>query len=679
MKMTLGQKITVSVVVMQIFVLVLLAGFVITNTSDETKETAIHNMQTVTQERAQIVINYVEQTESTLTAYSRAGEITALLKNPTDPEITAVAQKYTETFSGDIANLEGLYASEWDTHVLTHTNAAVVGITTREGDGLKSLQNAMIEANGVYNTGIIISPASQQQIVSLYRAVLDESGNPIGLVGGGVFTEGLIGILDGLTIKGMENAVYCMVNSKDATYIFAADPEKKATPVEEAYIVDLCEELNGKTEDTNGYIEYEKNGEKYISTYQYIAEYGWIFFIEDSESEIFAATDQLRNILIIISVIALIVLSVVSLIVIRRMTKPLDVVNKGISDLQRLDITEKRDVHKYVSRGDELGSISQATESLVDSLRNIVDTLQNCCGTLDDKADALHQSAAELIDCVSDSVATTEEFSASIENTNTIVVNVDDEIGKINTVVQDVRTRITHSVDASSKVIVSAYSMKEQADAAYYSGQTTLDKTRTSVQGALSGLRELSKINELASEILSISGKTNLLSLNASIEAARAGESGRGFSVVAGEIGKLAETSKNTASAIQELCEAADASIETVNMCFDTIMEFIEKDVVGQFKDFTEKSTVYSQEVASIKMQLDSVEVAVKELYQYVMQISEHMDNVKTITNENQCAIDTIVDKNEGTSEIAGIIQRQSEENKQLAMRLESIINQFSK
>ena len=190
-------------------------------------------------------------------------------------------------------------------------------------------------------------------------------------------------------------------------------------------------------------------------------------------------------------------------------------------------------------------------------------------------------------------------------------------------------------------------------------------------------MRELSKINDLASEILSISGQTNLLSLNASIEAARAGEAGRGFAVVAGEIGKLAETSRNTASAIQILCKEANDSIDTVNNCFDTIIEFIEKDVVERFREFADKSTTYSEQVDSIKNQLDSAENAVKQLSEFATEIETNMEDVKCITNENQVAINTIVEKTDHTPAIARMVQRQSEENKELSLKLESIIEQF--
>jgi methyl-accepting chemotaxis protein len=303
--------------------------------------------------------------------------------------------------------------------------------------------------------------------------------------------------------------------------------------------------------------------------------------------------------------------------------------------------------------------------------------LKNSCGTLENKSEQLHSSSAELIECVVDSVATTEEFSASIENTNTIVLDVDKRIGNIYEVVQHVLNNIEESVKSSNEVIESAQSMKEQANLAYSDGKETLVKTKTKIQEALEDLKELTKINELAADILQISGQTNLLSLNASIEAARAGEAGRGFSVVAGEIGNLADLSQNTASDIQHLCEEANTGISTVNDCFHTVVEFIENEVVGQFEDFANKSTEYSREVDGVKVQLENIEKAVQQLYEYVMEIGKNMENVKCITNENQLAIDTIVEKNENTSEIAATIQKQSEENKDMSDELGEIVSKF--
>ena len=65
-------------------------------------------MTTIADERSRIIRNYVESAENILASYSHAGEVRRVLENPSDTEAVAAAQKYTEEFSKDIKNLEGI-------------------------------------------------------------------------------------------------------------------------------------------------------------------------------------------------------------------------------------------------------------------------------------------------------------------------------------------------------------------------------------------------------------------------------------------------------------------------------------------------------------------------------------------------------------------------------------------
>ncbi|MBD5517031.1 MAG: methyl-accepting chemotaxis protein [Lachnospiraceae bacterium] len=678
-KLGLGMKITICILIMQIVVMGAMVAFVGSAITNNTRSSTTNSMETVVEERSQIIENYVEEVEKLLTAYSRAGEIQAVLKNPMDEAAAAAAQAYTEKFSADVSNLEGFYVSEWNTHVLAHTNAAVVGITTREGDPLKALQDAMLAADGVYNTGIIISPASGQQVVSMYQAVFDENGNPIGLVGGGVFTTGLIQLLDSLTMQGMENAEYCMVNVGNGQYIFCEDAEKVAAEAEEEYIRTLCAQYSGKTENSMGFTEFMQDGQDNIATYYYMADRGWLFIVSDTVKEIFSATDTLKQIMTVYVVIALVILLVVSGVIIRGFMNPMGAIEESIVALQNFNIADNPRIKKHINRKDELGSIAEATDGLISSLQSISDTLNECSRSLNEKAESMHESSRSLADGTTDNIAVTQQLSASMDNTNSLVKNVNSEIDNINQLVESILDGIKSSVGTSSDVIESAQDMKKQADYTYQNGEVKLSETREEIEEAIEKLKSLTKINDLAAEILSIAGKTNLLSLNASIEAARAGEAGKGFAVVAGSIANLADTSKDTASSIQDICGEANNSIAIVNSCFDSIISFIEQDVVVQFKGFAEKSTDYSSAVGQIKDKLDDMLHAVKQLEQSVTRISENAGNVGIIMDENYSAIGTIVEKNESTAAIAGVTQEQSMQNREMADHLGEIVGKFQR
>ena len=674
---SLARKIIGAILIMQVVVMTCLSVMVVYGITQNVRTTATDHLQTIVQERSQIVENYVQESEVILSAYSKAGEILNVLKNPENKSAVDAAQKYTESFSEDINNLEGLYVSEWNTHVLAHTNAGVVGITTREGDSLKALQDILIATDGVYNTGIIISPASGNQIVSMYRAIYDESGNPAGLVGGGIYTEGLVNKLDSLGMNGMEHATYCMINVKDHKYIFHNQAEMVATETEEEYLLQLCEKYKDTANSAGGYVEHKENGKDYIDSYYYMADRGWLFIIKDSNEELFASAITMRTNLMLLCAAILLVLGVVSVIIINRMMRPMKPIENGILALQQFDIKENDEIEKHYTRKDELGSISRATGTLIRSLRDIVQTLRECCGTLHGKVDDLQNSAVELVDDMTDQTATTEQLSASLESTNDAIAHVYEEIGNINAIVESIMQEIRDSDDMSRKVKVNAMEMQSSAREAYEKGKDELKTTRTSVKNAISSLNGLSKINQLAMEILSIANKTNLLSLNASIEAARAGEAGKGFAVVAGEIGALADTSKLTATNIQQICTEANDSIDSVNNCFNDMMGYMEQNVVRQFENFAEQSTDNRSAAEEIKNQLGEINTAIVQLEQSVSQISGHIEDVHNITKQDQVAIGGIVHKNEKLAVVADTIRNQAQENQNIARQLAEIVDQF--
>ena len=161
------------------------------------KKSAQDSMKTSLNSQTTLISEYVSHQEDLLKKFSISPMIIDYLKDLNNKDKQLKAQQFTENYFKGLDNWEGIYSGEWNTHVVTHSNPKVVGMTTRKGDSLKALQNAMKENNGLYNAGIIVSPASQKLILSMYCPVYDTDGSTIvGYVGGGPYMEKLESLLN---------------------------------------------------------------------------------------------------------------------------------------------------------------------------------------------------------------------------------------------------------------------------------------------------------------------------------------------------------------------------------------------------------------------------------------------------------------------------------------------------
>ncbi|MCR5584832.1 MAG: hypothetical protein K6F63_05280 [Lachnospiraceae bacterium] len=141
------------------------------------------------------------------------------------------------------------------------------------------------------------------------------------------------------------------------------------------------------------------------------------------------------------------------------------------------------------------------------------------------------------------------------------------------------------------------------------------------------------KVTEVIGVIRQISGKTNLLALNASIEAARAGEAGKGFAVVAEEIRALAESTNSSVVEIED-------SITRLNESCDIAAGSMEESVLAinsQTESITEIDSSIQHEAAAMREISDEIENINKEINKVAdanNSISEQSNNISAVTEE---------------------------------------------
>lgn len=291
----------------------------VVRTSGTTRQNAIDHMDSITQQQSTMILNYVENAENILASYGSANEIqdllVALKKGSNDTgALKFAAQKYTSKFSKTVDGLEGIYVSDWDTTVQAHTNSKSVGITTRTGEALEQLRTALNQAgNGVYNTGIIISPATGKQIVSMYKAVRDDDGNAVGLVGLGIYTDALVNALEGVKLNS-ENSTFYMVNTLDNKYIFCNDKEKVGVETDNADIINICSKYKDSKDDSIG--NFENAGK--ISFYSYMSDKHWLLVNETPSSDVFAFSNSINLNMILFCTVCIVLIIIFNVISIKQ-------------------------------------------------------------------------------------------------------------------------------------------------------------------------------------------------------------------------------------------------------------------------------------------------------------------------------------------------------------------------
>lgn len=249
-----------------------------------------------------------------------------------------------------------------------------------------------------------------------------------------------------------------------------------------------------------------------------------------------------------------------------------------------------------VDSEDEIGQLSRALQDMVTNLKNIVITIEQNANDLVDSGDSLKSSSLKLSKGASEQAASAEEVSTAIEE---MVANIDQN---------------TENAIATEKITAS-----------------TAENVTLSSQYSNEAAEAMNIISQKITIISDIAFQTNILALNAAVEAVRAGEHGRGFSVVAAEVRKLAERSKQAAN---EIVGLVNKGMKVSQMAGDKAKQLV-PDI--------EKTTVLIKEISAASIEQKTG----------AEQINMAMQNLNVITQENASSSDELTNSSVLLSQLA--------------------------
>lgn len=280
-------------------------------------------------------------------------------------------------------------------------------------------------------------------------------------------------------------------------------------------------------------------------------------------------------------------------------------------------------------RADYIGKTACALERI---LENSADKDEKASGT-----GISEEISGDLLALSSEIENTTrvfESFTKAIREAADTSENIAASALDIVRSVQFISKKTSQGVSTVKEIQLRAESLKQQVYEALGKARTVFDATKGDLETAIENSKVVEQISVLTESIIQITTQTNLLALNATIEAARAGEAGKGFSVVADEIRKLAEQSKNIVSKIQKFTVQVEESVVHLAESSNRLLEFMSTDVNNNYMATLEIANKYNDDASFVNDMVSEFNATSSELLTTVSNVLNDIDNISQSSSD---------------------------------------------